>query len=631
MHHFFFSILFICGTIKIGDSMVSMAINIISGIYLLLISLFYFSKRRVNTKENRIYTAMLITSVIGIFIDCLTGIMLYGNILINTPVHLILVKLLFIYYLVWDMLLIYYVLIVSQKKIGDIKFQDKFGEIIVSIIIVLAALMLIFPLHFNFDNPESLIPSGFAIDALSVITTLLVILIPTILLLNIKNIINKKYLPLFIYLFLGIISIIIQNVTGLLLMSFCDSFITVLMYFTIENPDVRMIEQLELAKNQAEKANRAKSDFLSSMSHEIRTPLNAIVGLSEDIGTFDKVPKQVKEDANDIISASKTLLEIVGNILDISKIESNKMEISETNYNPVDTIVELAKIDGTRIGDKPIDFKVKIAEDIPYELIGDKVHIKQIINNLLSNSIKYTDKGNIELSVRCINEKNICNLIVSVKDTGRGIKKDDIDKLFNKFERLSVERNTTIEGTGLGLAITKQLVEMMNGKINVQSDFGKGSLFIVQIPQKISIMIDPGELKNKNNKTNNQKIDLSSKKVLVVDDNKLNIKVALRTLSKMNIEIDEAESGEECINKIKSGKKYDLILMDIMMPDMNGNETLAKLKEDANFNTPVIALTADVMTDSKDKYLAKGFVDYLPKPFSTDEVEAKLKEIFKQK
>ena len=399
------------------------------------------------------------------------------------------------------------------------------------------------------------------------------------------------------------------------------------MYFTIENPDVKMIEKLNIAKEQADKANRAKTDFLSSMSHEIRTPLNAIVGLSEDIASFEKeVPKQVKEDTDDIINASNTLLEIVGNILDISKIESDKLDIVNTTYNVKEEIEKLVKVDITRIGNKPIDFKVKYAEDLPYELIGDKVHVKEIINNILTNAIKYTDKGHINLNVKCINNKDKCLLIVSVEDTGRGIKKESIDKLFTKFERLD-ERNSTIEGTGLGLAITKKLLDMMGGTINVNSTFGKGSIFVVQIPQKISKMSKPTEEKEEKVKTYRE--DYKGMKVLVVDDNQLNIKVAERALSQLNFTIDSVLSGQECLDKIKKGDKYDVILLDIMMPEMSGETTFIKLKEIDGFDIPVIALTADAVSGAKEKYLEEGFNGYIAKPFTRDQIKEKLDKILR--
>ena len=292
----------------------------------------------------------------------------------------------------------------------------------------------------------------------------------------------------------------------------------------------------------------------------------------------------------------------------------------------------MAKVTATRIQEKPIDFKITMAEDLPYELIGDKIHVKAIINNLLTNAIKYTEKGSIELSVKCINEEKVCKLIISCKDTGRGIKKEDINKLFTKFERLDIERNTTTEGTGLGLAITKALVELMNGKINVQSQFGRGSLFMVTIPQKISKMTRPVDniiIKEQEESIKiNLKTDYSGKRILIVDDNKLNIKVAEKVLSNFNVKLDRCESGKECLEKVENGNTYDLILMDIMMPEMSGETTLAKLKEKKTFDIPVIALTADAVAGAKEKYLSLGFTDYIAKPFTKDQMKEKLDQIF---
>ncbi len=618
-----------------------MLINITASVcFLIVLSILmvdFSSKETLDNLDNNSFRHLSITCMLGLFIEILDYSMVLFGYGIHSPIIIILGKLVFLYYVIFMYYFILYVYSTCKNIQSRTEKYDKFRRVLTLIYSAFIILVIVLPYDFV-ESTKYLYPIGLATDFSYIVGGLAIVFIFVICILNLKNLKQQKGMPILCGIIGAIISMIAQyTYHELLLLIPSHAIAIIFMYFTIENPDVKMLRQMELAKNQAERANRAKSDFLSSMSHEIRTPLNAIVGLSEDnIRYEDKCPAEVVENSKDIMTASQTLLEIVGNILDINKIEANKMELVEQPYNFAKEVTDMCKITQTRIGEKDIVFQLNIASDIPHELIGDKGKVKEVINNLLTNAIKYTDQGNINLNIKCINDmkKNVSNIMITCQDTGKGIKADYINRLFNKFDRLDVERNTTTEGTGLGLAITKALVEMMGGNINVQSQFGKGSIFVVQIPQKISQMSNPVIVQHQNMEqsvTENKSIEFDGKKILIVDDNKLNIKVARRALDGFNFEIDECYDGEECLEKIVNGNEYDLILMDIMMPNMSGETAIAKLKENPNFNIPTIALTADAIVGAEEKYKSEGFVDYIAKPFSKDQIKEKLDLVFSEK
>ena len=387
--------------------------------------------------------------------------------------------------------------------------------------------------------------------------------------------------------------------------------------------------QLKEAVDKATVAGKAKADFLAQMSHEIRTPINAVIGMDEMILRETK-EENIREYATDIKSASNTLLSLINGILDFSKIENGKMEIIPGKYNTVDLINQTVNMVSEKVQKKKLEFLLEIDESLPKVLYGDDMRIRQVITNLLSNAVKYTEKGSVTLAV---SQKDLtdseCKLCVSVKDTGIGIKKEDMERLFESFQRLDEKRNKNIEGTGLGMSIVQGILGLMGSRLEVKSEYGKGSEFSFEIEQKIIENTPIGvyqkrrEIDTASDKTG---LVIHDAKILVVDDNEMNLKVVKGLLKRIGITPDLASGGKEAL-KLAENTFYDMILMDHMMPEMDGIETLKALKTGNLLgNTVVIALTANATSGAKEMYLSYGFKDYLSKPIEPKELENMLKK-----
>ena len=585
------------------------------------IMILYFSVKRISTRSHKVYSALLIVSVLYLIFDRVT---------VYTVNHIETVPALwnqimhrcFLMSLVACIYLIYrYVLLMIFRE-----HPTRRGSFVLLILSIIAAGGL--PLYYRITEKGNY-SYGPAAYVTYVTVAVYTGMLMYSLIRNYKKMEKKKREIILLTVIFQVAVSIYQAVFPLSLISCLGITLVNLGFFlTVESPDVHLIEQLKEEKELADGANRAKSTFLASMSHEIRTPIHAVMGMSEMILRESKEEETLSY-AGDIHSAAGSLLSIVNDILDFSKIESGRMEILPVSYQLSSLIHDIYLLIADRAEKKGLVLRIHVDEALPSTLYGDDIRLKQIVINLLTNAVKYTESGSVTLNITGTVQNEICELSVQVKDTGIGIRKEDIRKLFQVFERIEEKRNRTIEGTGLGINITQQLLTLMGSTLQVESVYGEGSCFSFRLKQKVIQREPIGNLEECLQNEKRQEVHRAGFRapdvhVLVTDDIEMNRRVFRGLLKQTEIRVEEAASGQESLIKARE-EKYDLIFMDNMMPDMDGIETMQRMRADVrgkNTKTPIIMLTANAIAGVKEEYERAGFDGYLSKPIDPKKLEA---------
>lgn len=582
-------------------------------IFNILLVCVYFSKKRVNNFETTTYKYLVISNMISSVLAIASYLTI--KYMEHVPVlNEIVSKSLLVSYLIWLLIFTSYLIGVSDKR--TFKVNNIFKTNIIKLIcLIFFVAISVCPLSYHNEN-NIIYSYGIAANVVYALTFLMVILWFVIIIKNRKKLLDKMYYPLYGLLIFGTIVVIIQHIKPeLLLLTYLIGFITFIMYFTIENPDIKLINELELAKVSLEKANNVKSEFLKSMSHEIRTPMNQIIGCSGILETEEGLSEEGKETLSDLTGATNSLLDVCTGILNVSQIESGNVELTISEYNPQELLNEVIELNRKRIGNKDIELKSNL-KVLPYKFYGDKDKVKQIVSNLLSNAIKYTEKGTVEIIANCTkdsDESDIGNFEIIVKDTGKGISKEDMSLIFDKFGR--IEKDSATLGLGLGLSITKSLVNIMGGTITADSELGKGSTFTCVLHERLE---DPSKKK------------LEEAKVLVAHNSKIILACLKKILEKYNITVVEVMTPEEVYKNIEKGD-FDLVITDEFVGKVTAKELCLKIRFDLNSEIKIIKIISSSNVIDEGDFKGTPYNGHISEDLNENEIINEIKRLLNEK
>lgn len=600
----------------------SMALGIVGLTFSVIILCLYFWKKRANvegTLTTLFYRFLVIFLVILGFYEIVCVVSM-ANASSHPILNEILCRIHILLDIIWAAVFMVYIYSVTRNKNDDLMEYIKSRRVLAIVIVVaviityIASCMLKVTYH-SAVNPNFFVIGGPALYPVYVIAGVGCIAI-TIIMLKFKNTLVKNlrfpviyFVVLFAFL-VAIEFIFFDYRVNYIYFVFC--FLHMGMFFTIESQDKRLLTKVENGRKEAEIANKAKTEFLSNISHEIRTPMNTILGFSQALLEENKLTEDiVKRDAVNIREASANLLELINNILDISRIESGKEIIDTKDYKLEDLLMEVNSIIFSKISKDVLEFKINVDPNIPTMYNGDSNKLYKILINVLLNAITHTKFGSVSLDVGGAYVGDSFKLSFVISNNGHEMTEAEFNKSFEDFAE-GTSTNSAVDSVKLGLIVAKRLIEIVDGTIDFKNEKGKGTRYIISIDQKVIDDMRIGNLFIESKFSDDKTYDFSNKKVLVVDDNKINLKLAERLLSQFNMNIKTAENGKECIDLVKNNS-YDIILLDHMMPELDGVATVHILRE-SGITTPVIALTANSYTGSKDNYIKEGFTDYLAKP-----------------